>query len=127
MARFERVILLPSLIAIAVMCGALMDEDSLGEALFGRGWDLDWPYGYYIFLRFVVCIASVIVAVNGYQWERLWVPWVFGLQAVLYNPILRVHLNVQAWVFWNLVAIVLFVVAICAVRPPTEARRDSAE
>ena len=107
----DQKILVPALIAVAVMCGALMDEDSLG-----RWWDLDWPYGYYIFLRFVVCIASIWIAVNGYKLERDWVPWVFGTQAVLYNPIFRVHLNVEAWTFLNLVSITLFIVAIFAVR-----------
>ncbi len=115
-ATIEQKILVPALIAVAVMCGALMDEDSLGEALLGRGWDLDWPYGYYIFLRFVVCIASIWIAVNGYKWEREWVPWVFGTQAVLYNPIFRVHLNVEAWTVLNLVSITFFIVAIFAVR-----------
>lgn len=118
-------ILYASLIALAVLVGALLDEDSLGDALFGRSWDLDWPYGYYIFLRFVVCIASVIVAVYGRQWNRRWVPWVFGLQALLYNPIFRIHLDVKAWVLWNIVAIVLFTIGIFVIGP--SARKDESE
>ena len=82
--RFDPAILIPALVAIAVMCGALLDEDSLGDTLLGRRWDLDWPYGYYIFLRFVVCIASVVVAMKGHEWQNDWVPWVFGIQALLY-------------------------------------------
>ena len=99
------------------MCGALLDEDSLGDTLLGWRWDLDWPYGYYIFLRFVVCIASVVVAVKGQEWQHDWVPWVFGSQAVLYNPIFRVHLNVEIWTFLNLVSITLFIVGLFAIKP----------
>ena len=63
-------ILISALAAIGVMCGALLDEDSLGNTLLGRGWDLDWPYGYYVFLRVVVCLASVVVAVKGHEWQH---------------------------------------------------------
>ena len=102
-AGVESSILIPSLIAVVLLFGALLP--------------LDWPYGYYIFLRFVVCIASILVGVHGYKWGCQWVPWVFGLQAILYNPIIRVEMSVGAWVFWNLVAIALFLVGIFTVKP----------
>lgn len=124
--RVESSILIPSLLAVALLLGALLDEDSLGDWAFKLlggsvyNYDLDWPNGYYIFLRFVVCIASVLVGVHGYRWGRQWVPWVFGLQAILYNPIIRVDMSVEAWVFWNFVSIALLLVGIFTVKPQVD-------
>ncbi|HMI38298.1 MAG TPA: DUF6804 family protein [Nitrospiraceae bacterium] len=113
----ETAVWIPAVIAILVMCGALLDRDSLGRTLFGGSWTHNWPYGYYIFLRWIVCLSSIIIAVNGTTWEHSWAGWLFGLQALLYNPIVRVHLNVEAWTVINLVSIAAFCVGIFTVKP----------
>ena len=123
--KFEPNILYPVSVATAIMIGAMLDKDSLGESLFGRGWDLNWPYGYYIFVRFIVCGVSAWVAYLGHEWKHEWAPWVFGAQAILYNPIIRIHLNVESWTVLNLIAVALFALAVLKLRPSSSERASS--
>ena len=53
--------LIPSLIASAMLLGAL-------AAL---------PYGYYQLLRLVVCVAGGCVAFLAYNWEKMWAVWLY--------------------------------------------------
>lgn len=67
------------------------------------------PYGFYTMLRLVVCAASAYLA-----WRELekfdlslWV-WGLGGIAVLFNPLIPIHLNRDVWAFIDVgVAIVL--------------------
>jgi hypothetical protein len=56
-----------------------------------------WPYGYYQLLRFVVCGASIYVSFMAYNWQKTWAVWLFGLIAVLFNPLIPVHLTREFW------------------------------
>jgi hypothetical protein len=56
-----------------------------------------WPYGYYQLLRFVVCGVSVYVAFMAYQWQKIWATWLFGFIAVLFNPLIPIHLSRRVW------------------------------
>ena len=51
------------------------------------------PYGYYILLRIVVWGIFIYTAVmaNDTPNRELWA-WPFGFTAIVYNPIIRVHL-----------------------------------
>ena len=85
--------LIPSLIAATMLLGALAD----------------WPYGYYQLLRLVTCGASVYIAVLAYSWEKVWATWLFGFIAVLFNPLLPVHLPRELWQPIDLIFAVIFV------------------
>lgn len=67
------------------------------------------PYGYYTLLRLVVCVASGVIA-----WTRLSVApgnlWgvVFVGLALLFNPLIPVHLSRDFWAFLDVGAAVLF-------------------
>ena len=57
----------------------------------------DWPYGYYQFLRWVTCVAAAFVAWRAFGWAQ-WAPgWVFAFMALLFNPIVPIHLNRDIW------------------------------
>ena len=63
-----------------------------------------WPYGYYVLLRICICGATAFLAYR--QWSRRgrfdgWVV-VLGVVAVLYNPLIPVHLTKMLWTFINL-------------------------
>ena len=49
------------------------------------------PYGYYILLRYVVCMASVIIIIRDYKKDITWWMAVFGVVAILFNPVLPIH------------------------------------
>lgn len=56
-----------------------------------------WPYGYYRFLRWVVCIAAVVMAFGAYARRMLWAVWLLGFIALLFNPLAPVHLTRDVW------------------------------
>ena len=69
----------------------------------------EWPYGYYTLLRLVVCGAGAYAAFVMYQWRRPGLAWLFGLIAVLFNPVVTVHLSRALWQPIDLLCAVLFV------------------
>jgi hypothetical protein len=56
-----------------------------------------WPYSYYQLLRFVTCGAAVYVAFMAYNWQKMWAVWLFGFIAVLFNPLIPIHLSREIW------------------------------
>lgn len=72
------------------------------------------PYGYYILLRWVCCgvFAYCAFQVLALGDEKQGWAWVFGITALIYNPILRVHLNRELWQILNIVTAVILVVSI---------------
>ena len=73
---------------------------------------LPMPYGYYNILRVVVCVSAVFMAVRAMKTENgQLLPWLFGGLALLYNPVLPVHLNEKAiWMMVNAFTAVVFIV-----------------
>lgn len=66
------------------------------------------PYGYYALLRVVVCLTGAVgFAAARKAGDSLW-PWVYGVTAVLYNPLFSVHLGGKAiWVAVNVATVVV--------------------
>ncbi|HEX7887340.1 MAG TPA: DUF6804 family protein [Phenylobacterium sp.] len=68
-----------------------------------------WPYGFYTLLRLAVCGAAGYLACALIRRSPgLWLGWAFVGLALLYNPVIRVHLDRYTWVFLNLASAVLF-------------------
>lgn len=81
------------------------------------------PYGYYILLRWVCCAGFAYLAIQALAQEKHdWV-WVFGVIAVLYNPIIRVHLTREIWSVANVATIVVAVVSIFILKVESEGKR----
>ena len=55
------------------------------------------PYGYYMLLRIAACGLFIWAAVITYEKQSLYLPWVFGLLALLFNPIIKIHLPKELW------------------------------
>jgi hypothetical protein len=81
-----------------------------------------WPYGYFTLLRFVVCIAALWLAYLDYQLEEKVGPWVLalGVAAILFNPIIPVHLTRDIWFFLDLGMAALLGLHFVATRPNFE-------
>jgi len=99
--------IIPSLIAALMLLGAL----------------LEWPYGYYIFLRWITCAIALFVAFTAYDWHKLWAMWLFGFIALLFNPLIPVHLSRQLWQPIDLICSFLFVLGVFILRKPVENKR----
>lgn len=70
----------------------------------------DNPYGYYQILRWIIFGITCYLAYKYYNEnnKNVWI-WIFVSIAILFNPILPIHLDREIWSFLNvLVAILLF-------------------
>lgn len=69
----------------------------------------DMPYGYYTLLRLVLCGSAILLLLASFESANAIVTWTFGAIAVLYNPILPIHLGDKSiWVVLNLITIFVF-------------------
>lgn len=69
------------------------------------------PYGYYTLLRLIVTIAGVFFAWSEFQTHQRLTVWVllFGFLALLFNPVIPVHLNREMWFVLDLGAAAIFI------------------
>jgi uncharacterized membrane protein len=78
----------------------------------------DLPYGYYTFLRIVVCGFAVVVFFHTWQDDaptRIW-PLTFVGIAILFNPLVPVHLDRGSWFYLDIGAAILIVTHLMTVR-----------
>lgn len=68
-----------------------------------------WPYGYYIFLRWVVCASGFYLAFKSLQYQRSLTCWIFVAVSVLFNPVLPFRMQRESWEVFNVVAVFVFV------------------
>ena len=70
---------------------------------------VDLPIGYYTFLRIVVTIGAVAVVIKEIEnGINAWVV-IFGLMAVLFNPLIPIYLNDKsAWMLIDVIAAIIF-------------------
>ena len=92
----------PQLIVSALLLWALNDAN---------------PYGYYIFLRLVCCGVFAYLTFKAATEHRQGWAWAFGLTAVLYNPVIRVHLDRETWSIINVATIGLALLSVWVLRP----------
>ena len=75
------------------------------------------PYGYFTFLRFVVCAVGAYLAYLIYEENKksLWV-WAFSGIAVLFNPIIPIYLQREQWTTIDLIVGVFLILSIFLVK-----------
>ncbi len=83
-----------------------------------------WPYGYYQLLRFVVCGVGAYVAYTAYQWQKLWAVWLFGFIALLFNPLIPIHLSRELWQPIDVACAILFIVMAFVLKKPAEEKQE---
>lgn len=73
---------------------------------------LPLPYGFYTFLRLAVCGAAALLAYREWAAGGTVTVWmvVLGALALLFNPLVPVHLSREAWAPIDVGAALLFVV-----------------
>ena len=74
---------------------------------------MPFPYGYYTLLRIIICIASGLICVIEYDTKNAnaWVI-IFGIFALLYNPIFPVHLTRAIWTPINITTALFFICSL---------------
>lgn len=78
----------------------------------------EWPYGYYRFLRLVICGAGAYTAFGVYERHRLRLAWLLGVVAMLFNPIVPMYLPRAVWETLEVACAVLFIFAALIVKTP---------
>ncbi|WFU62692.1 DUF6804 family protein [Bradyrhizobium brasilense] len=76
------------------------------------------PYGYYTFLRIVVCGFAGLVAFNSWADDTVSPIWsvVFVGMAVLFNPLVPIYLSRADWFYVDIGAAVVIVAHLLAMR-----------
>lgn len=65
----------------------------------------DNQYSYYILLRWVCCAVFAYLACHAADTAKRGCAWTLGVLALIYNPIIPVHLSREIWSVVNLVSI----------------------
>jgi len=78
---------------------AVISSTFLLAAVFGR-----WPYGFYTFVRLIVCGCAVYLAVRTKTVRSTAWPWILGGMAVLFNPIVPMRMHRSDWRIIDLIA-----------------------
>ena len=70
---------------------------------------LPMPIGYYTLSRIIVFGGSVYFSYNFYKRNDVALTWLFGLCALLYNPIFPIYLYDRViWTVLNILTIIMF-------------------
>jgi len=77
-----------------------------------------WPYAYYKVLRWVSCAAAVWVMWQCWDWQISWATGLFGLVAILFNPLAPIHLDRMTWQVLDAIAAGLFVLSAVLLKEP---------
>ena len=82
-------------------------------------WALDrHPYDYYTFLRFVVCGVSAYGAFISNEFGKDVWTWIFGIIAILFNPLIPIHLNKGTWAIIDIIVAIIFLISFHFIKKP---------
>ncbi len=72
------------------------------------------PYGYYAFVRIIVCGCAGVMCYHLWQDkdQGVW-PWVWGMIAILFNPVISIYMTKEVWMVMDTAAGLLFSYAAC--------------
>ncbi|HEG42515.1 MAG TPA: hypothetical protein ENH94_00550 [Phycisphaerales bacterium] len=92
----------PALISIVLLIIASL---SFGEL----------PRGYYMLLRIVVCFSAAFIAYLSFKSGGNWLPWCWVVIAIVFNPVLQIHLDdPEMWQGIDILCVCFFVHSIFA-------------
>lgn len=79
-----------------------------------------WPYGYYVFLRWVITGAAVFLLWIASQLKKQGWFWLMVGIAILFNPIIPIHLDKEIWQIIDFIVAVLFLISIFKIKSQRE-------
>ena len=80
----------------------------IGAILFLLGALADNPYGYYQFLRWVILVIGAYSAYLVYNTEKKIWAWIFGIIAILFNPIIPLTFQRDIWQTIDVIVAIIF-------------------
>lgn len=74
------------------------------------------PYGYYTLLRLVACGVFAFAAFIAFERKSKVLPWVYGLLALIFNPIIKIYFPKEIWAVIDIAAGILLLVTAKAIK-----------
>ena len=68
------------------------------------------PYCYFNVLRWVICGTSIFYIVQFKNDHKI-LYWLFICIAILFNPVISIHLNKNLWLFIDLLCVIPMIIA----------------
>jgi hypothetical protein len=72
---------------------------------------LDWPYGYYQFLRLMVTGSAIYYAYIAHSLSKSGWMWIFIISALLFNPFIPVRLSREIWTPINIILPIIWIIS----------------
>lgn len=79
-----------------------------------------WPYGFFTLLRLVVFGTTAYLSWLAYKSEKQAWTWVFGFIALVFNPLIPLHLGRDLWIVVDLLVALFLIVSIFAFKLPKD-------
>lgn len=83
------------------------------------------PYGYYVLLRLVCCPIFAYLAIQAYSQNKEGWTWTLTITALIYNPLIPIHLTREIWSVINLATIAIAIVSAFALKSADNRRSSS--
>lgn len=74
------------------------------------------PYGYYTLLRLVACGVFGFAAFTAHERKNIVLPWIYGMIALLFNPVFKVHFSKGTWALLDVAAAVVLLATAGSIR-----------
>src|SRR4030042_4975609 len=71
-----------------------------------------WAYGYYQVLRRSIMIIGAYSAFMAYEKEKIAWAWIFGIIAVLFNPIIPITFSKNIWQLIDVIVAIIFFISL---------------
>jgi len=97
MAKTQKQIIIPSIVVMILLLIAIFPIEE---------------YGYYILLRWIVCLTAIYIAYFSYEAEKIYWTWIGGIIALIFNPLIPLHLGKDVWIVVDFIAAVIFGITI---------------
>ncbi|MFA5232157.1 MAG: DUF6804 family protein [Candidatus Paceibacterota bacterium] len=76
----------------------------------------DNPYGYYQFLRWIIMVAAGWSLYLAYESKKIVWIWIFGIMAILFNPIYPFYLSKNTWQYIDVISAFLFFISLFLIK-----------
>ena len=81
------------------------------------------PYGYYTLLRLAACGVFGFAAFIAHERRNALLPWVYGLIALLFNPVFKVHFSKVTWAFLDVAAAIVLLTTAGVIRDRSDKKQ----
>jgi len=92
MTKTQKQIIIPSIVVMILLVIAIFPIEE---------------YGYYILLRWIVCLTAIYITYLSKDEKQYWT-WVMGIIALIFNPLIPLHLGKEIWVVVDFIAAIVF-------------------